>query len=191
MTTTTKNLAQKVVNAFIALRLTHFPNKSFVDCIFTLRNLLKFLCYGETDFFAPRTTITMIFDVLKGTTVNGFCSYVQQLQDFQLKDGQPKEIFDKVQGKCNELILADHWVSQKKKGSVFVAGKCAESESAKQDKKTKSTPNADSEKKDKNGRWLVDKKGNPIDRTPPKKGESHERTNAKGFKEHWCGSKEC
>ena len=22
-------------------------------------------------------------------------------------------------------------------------------------------------------------------------GESHERTNAKGFKEHWCGSKEC
>ena len=163
MMTTTENLAQKVINAFIALRLTHFPNESVVDCIFTLRNLLKFLRYGEADSFAPRTTITMIFDVLKGTTVNGFRAYIQQLQDFQLKDGRPEEIFDKAQGKYNELILADRWVSQKKKGSVFVAGKYAELESAKQGKKTASTPTAESGKKDKNGRWLVDKKGNPID----------------------------
>ena len=46
-------------------------------------------------------------------------------------------------------------------------------------------------KKDKNGHWLVDKKGNKIDRTPPKKGESHERTNAKGYKEFWCGNPKC
>ena len=51
MVTTTKNLAEKVINAFIALQLTHFQNESIVDCIFTLRNLLKFFCYGETDSF--------------------------------------------------------------------------------------------------------------------------------------------
>ena len=161
MMTMTKNLAQKVINTFIALRLMHFPNKSVVDGIFTLQNLLKFLRYSETDSFAPRTTITVVYDFIKGMTVNSFHAYIQQLQDFQLKDGLVEDIFNKVQEKYDKLILADCWVSHKKKGSVFVAGKYAEAEANKQDKKLGKPDNKlNSDKKDAQGRWLVDKKGN-------------------------------
>ena len=117
---TTENLAQKVINGFIALRLTHFDAESVIDCIFTLRNVLKFLRYGEPDTFAPRTTIVMLYDVFRGTSVGAFRAYVQQLQDFQLGPGvAPEEIFDRMQLKYEELLLADRWVPQKKKGSAF------------------------------------------------------------------------
>ena len=74
-----------------------------------------------------------------------------------------EDIFDKAQEKCDELLLADRWVSHKKKGSVFVAGKYAEAEADKQDEKSgKPSNKSNSDKKDAQGRWLVDKKGNPI-----------------------------
>ena len=36
----TENLAQKVIDGWIALRLTHFEGKSMIECIFTLCNML-------------------------------------------------------------------------------------------------------------------------------------------------------
>ena len=195
MMATTENLAQKVISAFISLRLTHFPAESVVECIFTVRNLLKFLRYGEPDSFAPRTTTTLIFDVLKGTSVNAFRAYVQQLQDFELKDGTPEDIFDAAQTKYDELILSDRWVVHSKKKSSFLAGKYADAEKKnngadKKPEQKEEKKDADGKKDDK-GRWLVDKRGNKIDRTQPKAGEPHERTNEKGFKEWWCGNPKC
>ena len=192
--TTTENLAQKVIAAFTSLRLTHFPGESVVECIFTLRNLLKFLRYGETDSYAPRTTTTLLYDVFRGTSVGGFRAYVQSLQDFQLHlDYNPEDLFDKIQLKYDELLLADRWVPQRKKGSSFLAGRYEEAATKPApvpDTPVPDKPN-DTREKDKNGRPIYDKKGNKIDRVPPKRGEPHERTNSKGYKEFWCGNAKC
>lgn len=198
---TSENLAQKVINGFMRLRLTHFPGESVVECIFTLRNLLKFLRFGETTSFAPRTTIPMIYDVFRGTSVGSFRAYVQQLQDFELTLSTNVEtIFDKVQLKYDELVLSDRWVPTKKKGSAFLVGRYEDADdeksAPKEDKQGKKGEDSkkkkgDDVKKDSNGRWLVDRRGNKIDRTPPKKGQPHQRDNEKGYPEFWCGRKEC
>ena len=188
-----------MINAFIALCLMHFPAKSVVECIFTLRNLLKFLRYGEATTFAPRNSVTIIYDVFKGTSVTPFRAYMQHLQDFKLGNTSavmPESIFEHAQTKYNELILADKWVPMKKKPAAFLAGKYEETEIAEQKSGKKKSPKNDNgkkdpPKKDAKGRFLFDRMGRPIDRTPPKKGEPHERTNEKGFKEYYCSAKEC
>eukprot|EP00977_Amphora_coffeiformis_P013291 scaffold3422_cov150-Amphora_coffeaeformis.AAC.1 len=123
---TSENLAQKVINGFIALRLTHFEGENVSEAIFTIRNVLKFLRYGETNSFAPPTTITIIYDVFCGTSVASFRNHVQQAQEIILKNvTQPEAIFDHLQVKYEELLLADRWVPMKKKPSAFAFGKPA------------------------------------------------------------------
>eukprot|EP00977_Amphora_coffeiformis_P020346 scaffold8126_cov170-Amphora_coffeaeformis.AAC.20 len=123
---TLENLAQKVINGFIALHLTHFEGENVSEAIFTIRNILKFLCFGETNSFALPTTITIIYDVFRGTSVVSFRNHVQQAQDIILKDvTQPEATFDHLQVKYEELLLADHWVPMKKKPSAFAFGEPA------------------------------------------------------------------
>ena len=180
---TTENLAQKVINGFIALRLTHFETENVIEAIFTVRNVLKFLRYGEPNTFAPRTTIVLIYDVFRGTTVSAFRAYVQQAQDIVLKDvTDPEVIFDHLQLKYEELLLADRWVPTKKKQSVFHLGN---NEKPKTYSETDKGGNKGKEEK-KRERPTHDKSGRKIDYTPPKAGEPHERTKD-GNKEFWCG----
>lgn len=196
---TSENLAQKVINGFIALRLTHFEGENVSDAIFTIRNVLKFLRFNETNSFAPPTTITMIYDVFRGTSVGSFRNHVQQAQDILLHSiKDPELIFDHLQIKYEELLLADRWVPMKKKPSAFVMGDpqtktYVESEKQKQAPKpseTAKTGNDNTPKetvKDSNGkdRYKYDAQGNKIDYTPPKNGQPHQRK--KGDKtEHWC-----
>ena len=108
MLQTTENLAQKVINGFIALRLTHFEGENVIEAIFTLRDVLKFLRYGEPNTFAPRTTLVLLYDVFRGSTVGVFRAFIQQAQDIVLKgEDDPEVIFDHVQSKHEELLLAD------------------------------------------------------------------------------------
>ena len=182
---TTENLAQKVINGFIVLRLTHFASENVIECIFTLRNLLKFLRYGSPGSFAPRTTIVMLFDVFRGSTVGVFRNYVQQAQDIVLKDETDVEkIFDHFQSKYEELLLADRWVPTKKKPSAFTVGDI--------NPKTYADHESERKKKDddtppKGERKTHDKSGRKIDYTPPKQGESHKRKRDDGVWEYWCG----
>ena len=183
MLQTTENLAQKVINGFIALRLTHFDGESVVEAIFTVRNVLKFLRYGEANSFAPRTSIVLLFDVFRGSTVSVFCNYVQQAQDIVLKDVTNVEtIFDHLQSKYEELLLADRWVPTKKKSSAFVLGE-PHTRTFKEAEEDKKSPPASPDKKD---CPTHDKSGKKIDYTPPKPGEPHERT-VNGVTEYWCG----
>lgn len=201
---TSENLAQKVINGFISLRLTHFDGENVSEAIFTIRNVLKFLRFKEANSFAPPTTITIIYDVFRGTTVGAFRNHVQQAQDIILKGTQdPEVIFDHLQIKYEELLLADRWVSMKKKASAFVMGD-PQSKSYVDTDKSKSgngnsqktqnpkdsgntKPGSPPKVKDSNGkeRYVYDRAGNKIDYTPPKKGESHERKNGERT-EHWC-----
>ena len=195
---TSENLAQKVINGLIALRLTHFEGENVSDAIFTLRNVLKFLRFGEANSFAPPTTIIMLYDVFRGTSVATFRNHVQQAQDIILKDVKdPELIFDHLQIKYEELLLADRWVPMKKKSSAFVLGEPQTKtfvEAEKQKQKPAETPKSDGGGKkpiemvkDANGkdRRAYDAKGNKIDYKPPKRGEPNERK--KGDKtEHWC-----
>ena len=189
---TTENLAQKVINGFIALRLTHFDGENVVEAIFTVRNVLKFLRYGEANSYAPRTTIQLIYDVFRGSTVGAFRAYIQQAQDIVLKDETNVElIFDHIQKKFEELILADRWVPSKKKPSAFHmsepktrtfaeadnGGKPAHKDNAKAPKKE------DGQKE----RPTHDKSGKKIDYNPPKNNEPHTRTRDDKT-EYWCGT---
>ena len=185
MIQTTENLAQKVINGFIALRLTHFDGENVIECIFTLRNVLKFLRYGEANTFAPRTTIVLLFDVFRGSTVTAFRSYVQQAQDIVLKDEtHPEVIFDHFQSKYEELLLADRWVPTKKKGSAFVAGTPQTQSYADAEKKKNGGGGGNNDQK--RERLTHDRNGCKIDYTPPKSGEPQTRTRD-GKEEHWCG----
>ena len=186
---TTENLAQKVINGLIALRLTHFDGESVVEAIFTLRNVLKFLRYGEANTFAPRTTIVLIYDVFRGTSVSAFRSHVQQAQDIVLSgETDPEIIFDHLQLKYDELVLADRWVPTKKRASVFVAGSPETKtyvDAAEKGKDAKVEEKKKTPEKGKKKRPVKDKKGNVIDYTPPKKGEPHSREK-NGVTEYWC-----
>ncbi len=185
MLQTTENLAQKVINGLIALRLTHFDSESVVEAIFTVRNVLKFLRYGEPNTFAPRTTIVLVYDVFRGSSVGVFRAYVQQAQDIVLKDETNIEvIFDHLQAKYEELLLADRWVPTKKKQSAFVLGEPATRTYVDADKDK--SPSQKPPPKEKKERPTHDKSGKKIDYTPPKRGEPHERT-VDGVKEYWCG----
>eukprot|EP00977_Amphora_coffeiformis_P002922 scaffold563_cov87-Amphora_coffeaeformis.AAC.1 len=57
---TSENLAQKVINGFIALRLMHFEGENVSEAIFTILNVLKFLRYGETNFLRRNTNRRLI-----------------------------------------------------------------------------------------------------------------------------------
>ena len=191
---TTENLAQKVINGLITLRLTHFDSENVIECVFTLRNVLKFLRYGEANTFAPRTTIVMIYDVFRGTTVGAFRAYVQQAQDIVLKDvHDPEVIFDHFQLKYEELLLADRWVPTKKRQSAFHLGDQKTQTYVEADKKK--SPNNNNGSNSNNGnnnaprreRPTHDKSGKKIDYTPPKPGDPHSRV-VNGTTEYWCGT---
>ena len=189
---TTENLAQKVINGFIALCLTHFEGENVIECIFTLRNVLKFLRFGEAETFAPRTTIVILYDVFRGTSVAAFRNFVQQAQDIILKDvTDPEIIFDHLQSKYEELLLADRWVPTKKRHSAFHMGETQTYADAdkKLNNEKKASPNqgqAGSPQKEKKERPTHNKSGRKIDYTPPKNNEPHERER-EGRKEYWCG----
>ena len=184
---TTENLAQKVINGFIALRLTHFEGESVIEAIFTVRNVLKFLRYGEANSYAPRTSIVLLYDVFRGTSVGAFRAYVQQAQDIVLKDAtDPEMIFDHLQLKYEELLLADRWVPTKKKPSAFHLGEPRTYTDAEIEKKKKDETDGDKKGNGKKERPTHDKSGRKIDYTPPKQGEQHTRTRD-GVTEYWCG----
>ena len=86
-------------------------------------DVLKFLRYGEANTFAPCTSLVLIYDVFRGSTVGAFCNYVQQAQDIVLKDVvDPEVIFDHLQSKNEELLLADCRVFTTKRHSAFHLG---------------------------------------------------------------------
>ena len=191
---TTENLAQKVINGLIQLRLTQFPGENVVECIFTVRNVLKFLRFGEVNSFAPRTTLTLVYDVFRGTSVGPFRAYIQQLQDFQMgtTNVQAEDLFSTIQLKYEELLMADRWAPQKKRPSTFHLGdpKTYVQDDNRKGGGDKGKDNDDDKKKNGDGkkkRPTHDKSGKKIDYTPPKKGESKERTDSEGKKESWCG----
>ena len=196
---TTENLAQKVINGFIALRLTDFEGENVVEAIFTVRNVLKFLRYGEPNTYAPRTTLVLLYDIFRGSTVGVFRNYVQQAQDIVLKDETRVEIiFDHFQKKYEELLLADRWVPTKKGKSAFVMGDPNTKTYAEHDKNK--SDGKDGNNNGKHGKSKGDGKTNPkkehpthdksgrkIDYSAPKQGQSHTRTRDDGIEEHWCG----
>eukprot|EP00977_Amphora_coffeiformis_P023474 scaffold13450_cov99-Amphora_coffeaeformis.AAC.4 len=95
---TSVNLAQKVINGFIA-------RENVSEAIFTIHNILKFLRYGEMNSFAPPTTITIIYDVFCGTLVASFRNHVHLAQDIFLKNvSQPEAIFDLSQVRVMRLL---------------------------------------------------------------------------------------
>ena len=183
---TSENLSQNVINGFIAMRLTHFDSENVVECVFTLRNVLKFLRYGEVDSFAPRTTMKLLFQVLQGTSVSTFRTYVQGLEDFHRNIAtEPEELFNLAQAKYEELLTGQRWVQTTKKGSAFQLGGMKHSPYASTDEKQQ-VPHDSSPADNPKPKPTHDRSGRFIDRTPPKQGEDPERVRSDGETEYWC-----
>ena len=132
----------------------------------------------------------LLYDVFRGSSIGAFRAYTQQAQDIVLKGvTDPEAIFDHLQSKYEELLLADRWVATKKSKSAFVLadGKTRTYKEADKDKDGDDSKKSKSNKSStRRTRPTHDKSGRKIDYTPPKPGEPHVRVRD-GVTEYWCG----
>ena len=204
----TEALAHNVITGIMAMGLIHFKGENVVDCVATLRHVLLFLSYGKPGSKAPPTIMDILTDIFLRCSNPTFVSYICNLQDFHPSDiDTPEKLFLKASDYYNNLLLKPNgWLRTTKTRSAFLANvpeltaamqsevpfledmeepAKASSKKAKGSSTGASASNSDS----KNLRVGidVDRRGNLIDRTPPKQGESTSRVNKSTNKtEHWC-----
>ena len=204
----TEALAHNVITGIMAMGLIHFKGENVVDCVATLRHVLLFLSYGKPGSKAPPTIMDILTDIFLRCSNPTFVSYIRNLQDFHPSDiDTPEKLFLKASDYYNNLLLKPNgWLRTTKTRSAFLANvpeltaamqsevpfledmeepAKASSKKAKGSSTGASASNSDS----KNLRVGidVDRRGNLIDRTPPKQGESTSRVNKSTNKtEHWC-----
>ena len=183
--TGTTNLSHNVLSAIMVLELRHFAGENVSECVFILRNVLKFLNYGHPVFDrSPPTIMDTLFNVFAAATNNQFCRYLQNLKDFhQAEIATPEQLFAKVQSYYNNLITdpVKVWLPMKKSHKSLVA-EITTTESS--DKKKEDVPSKPSTIK----LPEKDRGGNIIDRKAPTGDEPRTRVNeSTGRDEHWCG----
>jgi hypothetical protein len=181
---TSENLSQNVVAGLISMRLHHFDAENVVECVFTLRNVLKFLNYDTPNSLCPPTIMKMLTTIFRGTSVDEFRSYITTLETFHKgRIVKPEDLFNEAQAQYENLITSDRWVKTKKKASSFLlqGGPSGKTYEDGFDDSSSKTPS--SEKK-----VDMDRKGNKIDRSPPDEGSPSKRVGSSGEEEFWCGS---
>ena len=215
----TDALAHNVVSGIMTMGLIHFKGENVVEAVATLRNVLLFLGHGTQRSKCPPTLMDVLFDVFLRCSNSTFVSYIRHLKDFEKSTvDTPEKLFSKAQAYYTDLLTKPNgWVRTTKNRAAFLAElpelsvamqaeleasmkpKAKSSPSEKQSTPSKHALNASSQftfsttpPSDLANRPKQDRKGNPIDRTPPKKGESHIRTNpSTQRKEFWCGHQRC
>ena len=199
----TDALAHNVVTGLMAMGLIHFKGENVVDCVSTLRHVLLFLSYGTPNSKAPPTIMDILIDIFLRCSNPTFVQYIRNLRDFHISSiATPKQLFLKAQDYYNELVIKPNgWLRTTKTRSAFVAGipeltEAMQSEveflqdmnSSPSPKKRANSDKSNTNNDSKSTKGVeTDRKGNPIDRTPPKQGESATRFNSTTNKnEHWC-----
>ena len=206
----TEALAHNVITGIMAMGLIHFKGENVVDCVATLRHVLLFLSYGKPGSKAPPTIMDILTDIFLRCSNPTFVSYIRNLQDFHPSDiDTPEKLFLKASDYYNNLLLKPNgWLRTTKTRSAFLANvpeltAAMQSEvpflddieepakASLSSKKTKSAPTgasaSNSDSKTLRVGIDVDRRGNLIDRTPPKQGKSTSRVNKSTNKtKHWC-----
>ena len=189
------NLSHNVVTGLMLLELRHFPGEDVQECVFVLRNVLKFLNYGHPRFNrAPPTIMDYLVDVFLKASNRRFRNYVLNLRDFHPATiDTPERLFGQVQEYYNNIVTkpGEQWLPTTKRSKSFVSQSqvteylCQETtpersvRTVEQVAETPATPTQ------------VDTtpKKTPFvpDRNPPKEGEPTTRFNPKiKCDEHWC-----
>ena len=171
--TVTRTLAHNIVSGTMNLELRHFEGEDVNECVFVLRNILKFLNYGTSNSTAPPTFMMNLVDIFLRCSNSQFRSYIRNMRDFhETQIDTPEKLFSIAIKYYHDIQTNPEveWLTTRKKKSAFVAGNNDKSKgSANQTSSTKG--NSKSE----------------IDRTPPKQGEPTTRKNQHtGRDEHWC-----
>lgn len=205
----TDALAHNVITGVMAMGLIHFKGENVVDCVATLRHVLLFLSYGTPNSKAPPTMMDILTDIFLRCSNPTFVQYMRNLHDFHKSEiDTPEKLFLKAQDYYNNLLLKPNgWLRVTKSRSAFVAHIpeltasmqsevqfLSDMDTAPSSSTKKNTLiSSDKEKpssttKEPRVGIDVDRRGNKIDRTPPKQGEPTTRTNPSTNKqEHWCG----
>ena len=179
--TGTANLAHNVISALMVLELRHFKGEDVTECVFVLRNVLKFLNHGHPVFDrSPPTIMDTLVGVFSHATNSQFRQWLQNLQDFHPSDiDTPEKLFAQVQTYYNTLLTnpGKVWLPHKKTRASFVSETVVSQ--VKEEVPSKPSTIKMPEK---------DRGGNIIDRVAPTGDEPRTRTNeATGRDEHWCG----
>ena len=194
--TASSNLSHNVVTGLMLLELRHFPGEDVQECVFVLRNVLKFLNHGHARFNrAPPTIMDYLIDVFLKASNRRFRNYVLNLRDFHPATiDTPERLFGQVQEYYNNIITkpGEDWLPTTKRGKAYISQTnatefiCQETtperptRSVEQVAETPATPTTP----------VASPKKTPFvpDRTPPAEGEPTVRYNPK-FKgdEFWCG----
>ena len=182
---TSSNLAHNVITGIMCLELKHFDGEDVQECVFVLRNVLKFLNYGHPAYdMTPPTIMDYLVDVFMRSSNFQFRLYLQQLRDFyDYQIDKPEKLFAKVQAYYTDILSKPgvNWLPVKKKKAVFVAK--TEIKNSNQNNSTSSsvTTNSTTQSMSMTSSKFV------VDRNPPGDGEPTTRTNEKtGREEHWC-----
>jgi hypothetical protein len=116
----TQNLSHNILSSLMVLELKHFPGEDVHECVFILRNILRFLNYGHpTQDITPPNMMRMLFEIFLHATNDQFVTYVQNLKDFNshLVKDDPQKLFDLLQGYYNEINTnpMSRWLPTSKK----------------------------------------------------------------------------
>jgi hypothetical protein len=183
----TQNLSHNILSSLMVLELKHFPGEDVHECVFILRNILRFLNYGHpTQDITPPNMMRMLFEIFLHATNDQFVTYVQNLKDFNshLVNDDPQKLFDLLQGYYNEINTnpMSRWLPTSKKRSTFIAQRLSryQDDSSDDDDRPSILPSINQNSSSKEKPY--------VDRTPPGKDEPRTRVNERtGKEEHWCG----
>jgi hypothetical protein len=180
--TSTSNLAHNVISGVMVLELRHFDGEDVGQCVFVLRNVLKFLNHGHPTFNkTPPTIMEYLIDVFLRCSNYQFKTYIQNLRDFHPKEvATPEQLFSKSQMYYNDLVTkpGNVWLPIRKKRAVFASESPDREPLPTLGKPTIIQPPSIAQ---------VRNSRPEVDRTPPQDGEPMTRFNKYTKKnEHFC-----
>ena len=181
-------LAHHVFSGLMTMGLVHFKGKNVVECVSILRTVLVFLGYGTNRSNCPPTINSILIDVFLRCSNTVFVSFMRNLRDVHaVRVNNPELIFAEAQAHYNELIIKPNgWARTTKTRTAFMAELPELAAILDESPEKKTTPADTAPSPAASGKQEVDRKGRPIDRTPPKDGVTR-RKKEDGYNEYWCG----
>jgi hypothetical protein len=173
-------LTEKTTRAFIQqlqkLKVSQFPNEDVSEFVAVFKNAANRL---QASNKLPPDIRELAYEGLRNCTV---WDYKQHLTILWTMDSKNVTTWESLLETANtlfqDLILQSRWLTTKKKGSSFTAN-------TNTTKANNSTASSNNNNNPNAGNKSFPPR--PVDRTPPKEGESTTRTRADGKgEEHWC-----
>ena len=181
------DLAHNVNTGLLSLRLEHFDAEDVVECVFVVRNVLRFLNFGDpVHDRSPPALMDSLFETFLGCSNSQFRNCVRNLHDFHRHAvAQPEDLLLSAQDCCAQIVSkpGNEWLKIKKSRAAF------HSETRTQDPAPAPAPTPAPSPSPAPAQGSCSRRQRVVDRVPPGKGEPHTRVNSQtGREEHWCSA---